>query len=226
MRKLILALAMLSLPPTVSAQVEVQVGLPSAALGIEQPSFPRMVAVAGHPVYYASSGNSNYFFYDGMYWVYRQDNWYASSWYDGPWTRVAPVGVPSLLLCVPVRFYRHPPAYFRGWSQDAPPRWDEHWGREWIRERAGWGDRDRGITPPAAPLPVYQRQYAGNRYPHPELQQALQKQNYHHQPGDPAVRKAYAAQGPHHGLPPSRQSSLPSPRAERGMANPHDDETR
>ena len=44
----------------------------------------------GYPVYYAPRINSNYFFYDGMYWVYQRDNWYASSWYNGPWGLVAP----------------------------------------------------------------------------------------------------------------------------------------
>ena len=85
----------------------------------------------------------------------------------------------------------------------------------------GLGGWDRIPVPRAAPLPVYQRQYSGNRYPHRELQQALQGQNYRHQPVDPAVKSAYEAQGQHHGLPPSRQSTLPSPHVEPGMAYPH-----
>ena len=41
--------------------------------------------VPGYPVYYAPGLVSNYFFNDGMYWVYQDDNRYASSWHNGPW---------------------------------------------------------------------------------------------------------------------------------------------
>ena len=43
------------------------------------------MAVPGYPVYYAPDIGGNYFFYDGRYWVYQDDNWYSSSWYNGPW---------------------------------------------------------------------------------------------------------------------------------------------
>jgi hypothetical protein len=154
------------------------------------PAYPRLVAVPGYPVYYAPQIRANYFFYDGLYWVYRGDNWYASSWYNGPWWRVEPYAVPVYILRVPVRYYRQPPAYFRGWRPDAPPRWSSHWGREWEQKRRGWDTWDRRATPPPAPLPAYQRLYSGDRYPSQiEQQHSLQQQRYPYQPRDPLVRQ-------------------------------------
>ena len=72
------------------AQVSVGVWLPGVSIGINLPVYPQLVAVPGYPVYYAPQLNSNYFFYDGMYWIYQSDNWYASSWYNGPWGLIGP----------------------------------------------------------------------------------------------------------------------------------------
>lgn len=66
-----------------------------------------LVQVPNYPVYYAPRQRTNYFFYDGMYWVYHDDDWY-----NGPWWRTAPEYVPEYVLRVPVRDYRRPPAYF------------------------------------------------------------------------------------------------------------------
>jgi hypothetical protein len=33
-----------------------------------------------------------------MYWAYERDNWYASSWYNGPWGLVGPEVVPVFVL--------------------------------------------------------------------------------------------------------------------------------
>ena len=177
-----------------TAQVSVDIGLPGINIGINQPVYPDLVPVPGYPVYYAPQADSNYFFYDGMYWVYQQDNWYASSLYNGPWGLVAPEEVPLFILRVPVRYYRQPPAYFRGWVSDAPPRWGEHWGNEWEQRRNGWDHWDRSAVLAPAPLPTYQRQYSGNRYPRAEQQQSLQNQNYRYQPKDAVVQQRYQAQ--------------------------------
>jgi hypothetical protein len=196
MRHLVIVSMLLMSPPSFAvAQVSVQIGLPGVSVGINQPVYPELVPVPGYPVYYAPRGDSNYFFYDGMYWVYQGDDWYVSSWYNGPWARVAPQSVPVFILRVPVRYYRHPPAYFQGWRPDAPPRWGEHWGNDWERQRGGWDRWDRAAAPRPAPLPTYQRQYAGDRYPQPELQPALHGKNYHYVPRSAAVRQAYQAQG-------------------------------
>lgn len=138
--------------------------------------------------------SANLFFYNGMYWVYQQDNWYASSRYNGPWWAVGPEVVPVFVLRVPVRYYRQPPPYFRGWRADAPPRWGEHWGHEWEQRRSGWDQWNRSAAPRPAPLPKYQQQYSGKRYPGPEQLTELHSKNYRHQPQDPVVQQHYQAQ--------------------------------
>jgi hypothetical protein len=177
------------------AQVSVGIGFPGVSIGINLPAYPQLVRVPGYPVYYAPSMSSNYFFYDGMYWVYEGDNWYASSWYNGPWSIVAPAVVPAYVLRVPVRYYRRPPPYFGGWRPDAPPRWGEHWGNDWEQRRVGWDRWNRKAAPPPAPLPYYQKQYSGNRYPRAEQQPVLQGQHYRYQPRDAAVQQQYQQQG-------------------------------
>ena len=180
--------------PAPAPQVGVGFGLPGVSIGINLPLYPELVPVPGYPVYYAPQVDSNYFFYDGMYWVYQRDNWYASSWYNGPWGLIGPEAVPLFVLRVPVRYYRQPPAYFRGWSSDAPPRWGEHWGNSWTQSHRGWDSWNRNAVPAPAPLPTYQRQYSGSRYPAAAQQQALQSQNYRYQPHDPVVRQHYQTQ--------------------------------
>lgn len=181
-------------PAPAEVSIGIGIGLPNLSIGINLPLFPELVPVPGYPVYYAPRVETNYFFYDGMYWVYQDDNWYASYWYNGPWSFVEPAVVPLYVLRIPVRYYRHPPPYFRGWRADAPPRWGEHWGREWEQHRRGWDNWKRGSGPKRAPLPVYQRQYKGDRYPPVERQQTLRNQNYRYQPRDKAVRQHYQQQ--------------------------------
>ncbi len=173
------------------ASVSVSIGLPNVSIGINLPLFPELVPLPGYPVYYAPRVDANYFFYDGMYWVYQDDNWYASSWYNGPWGFVDPEVVPLYILRIPVRYYRQPPVYFRGWPSNAPPRWNQHWGRDWEQRREGWDRWKRGSAPPRAPLPVYQRQYSGDRYPRVEHQHTLRSQRYRYQPRDRAVRQYF-----------------------------------
>jgi len=177
------------------AQVSVAIGLPNVSIGSNLPTYPNLVPVPGYPVYYAPQVDSNYFFYDGMYWIYHRDNWYTSSWYNGPWGLVGPEAVPVFVLRVPVRYYRRPPTYFRGWSSDAPPRWGEHWGRGWEQNRRGWDEWNRASVPSPAPLPVYQRQYSGAGYPRADQQQVIQTQNYRYQPRDTIAQQRYQSQG-------------------------------
>jgi hypothetical protein len=193
---LIVLLVLLCSVSSAVAQVSVGIGLPSVSIGINLPSFPALVVVPGYPVYYAPRLDANLFFYDGVYWLYQQDNWYASTWYNGPWGLVAPEIVPAFVLRIPVRYYRHPPASWAGWRSDAPPRWGEHWGHEWNQRRSGWDQWDRRSAQRPAPLPVYQRQYSGKRYPVVEQQQVLRSQKYRYQPHDPVVRAHYQQHGP------------------------------
>ena len=197
MRYLIIALSMLLCPAiSVHAQISVDVGLPGINIGINVPASPELAPMPGYPVYYAPRANSNYFFYDGLYWVYQEDNWYASSWYNGPWQLVGPEDVPLAVLRIPVRYYREPPVYFRGWRDDAPPHWGEHWGRDWEARRSGWDQWDHRSAPPAAPLPDYQRQYSGDRYPRAaEQQHAIRSENYRYLPREAVTRQHYHQQG-------------------------------
>ncbi len=183
--RLIVLLTLLCLTTSAAAQV-------SVSININVPVYPELVVVPGYPVYYAPQLRMNYFFYDGMYWVYDGENWYSSFWYNGPWRLIVPVAVPVFILRIPVRYYQVPPPYFRAWKPDAPPRWGERWGREWEQRRSGWDRWDRRSAPAPAPLPAYQRNYSGDRYPRSEQQQrALLQQNYRHQPRDPVVREYY-----------------------------------
>jgi hypothetical protein len=200
-------LSWMLLVPAISApaQVSISIGLPHMSIGINVPTVPDLVQVPDSPAYYAPGMDANYFFYDGMYWVFKDDNWYASSWYNGPWSPVHPEAVPAFVLRIPVAYYRRPPAYFRGWQRDVPPRWGEHWGQDWARRREGWDRWDRRAVPQPAPLPTYQRDFRGKQYPTPERQPQVHAENYRHQPQEPVVRDHYAAQaehskgGPHEG---------------------------
>ncbi|MHB1213788.1 MAG: hypothetical protein ACYCY9_02270 [Thiobacillus sp.] len=192
-RNALILMGVLMTPLAHSAtQVSIGIGFPNVSIGINIPAYPQLVAVPGYPVYYAPRMQANYFFYDGLYWVFQGDNWYASSWYNGPWWFVEPYAVPVYVLRVPVRYYRSPPSYFRAWRSDAPPRWGNHWGPEWEQHRSGWDRWDRRAAPAPAPLPTYQRQYSGDRYPRQVAQQReLQQERYRYRPRDPIVRKQY-----------------------------------
>jgi hypothetical protein len=202
-------------------------GAPAGAqvsIGINLALYPDLVPVPGYPVYYAPQVDSNLFFYDGLYWVYAQDGWYTSSWYNGPWDMVPPELVPVFVLRVPVRYYQRPPPYFRDWSSEGPPRWGEHWGRDWEQRRGGWDHWDRASAPALAPLPTYQRQYSGDRYPRVDQQLALRNQNYHYQPRETVVRQQYQ-QPPGQAAPAQRRAqaerdrrSTPPPDIHRGNA--------
>jgi hypothetical protein len=192
-RLILVSMLLCSVGPA-TGQMSVAIGFPAVSIGINVPLYPDLAPVPGYPVYYAPGLNSNYFYYDGMYWVYQNDNWYASSWYNGPWGLVAPEDVPVYILRIPVGYYRQPPLFFVGWQADAPPRWGEHWGGDWEHRRAGWERWDHNSTPAPAPLPVYQRQYSGDRYPRVEQQHALRIQNDRYQPRDPEVRRQFEAQ--------------------------------
>lgn len=203
--------------PMATAQMSIGIEVPGASIGVNLPLFPDLVRVPGYPVYYAPRLDANFFFYDGMYWVYQGDDWYTSSWYSGPWARVTPVAVPLYVLRVPVRYYRNPPPYFRGWRPEAPPRWGQHWGNEWEQQRSGWDRWNRKSAPAPAPLPVYQRRYAGDRYPQAEQQPALRSRSYHYQPRDAMVRQHYQEQRPQAAPPPERAQQRPPPERSRGQ---------
>ncbi|MDE2463642.1 MAG: hypothetical protein KGO02_08020 [Alphaproteobacteria bacterium] len=195
MRYVILAIAII-LSPLLSSQAHAQsqfsisIGNRGVSIGFAMSTYPTMVRIPGYPVYYDPRVDTNYFFYDGLYWVYQDGNWYSSTWYNGPWNMIPPAYVPFFILRIPVRYYRRPPAYFRGWRSDEPPRWGEHWGHDWERQRSGWDNWNRRYVPAAAPLPTYQRNYTGARYPRQlERQRTIESRNYRYQPRDAVSRQ-------------------------------------
>jgi hypothetical protein len=218
MRNLFIVLSMLFLQvSTTHAEVSVGIGIsvPGVSIGINMPAYPRLVPVQGYPVYYDPYVNMNYFFYDGLYWVFQGDDWYVSSWYNGPWQIVAREYVPVYVLRIPVRYYRRPPPYFRGWQGDAPPLWGDRGGRDWEQHRKGWDQWDHRSAPPPAPLPSYQRKYSGERYPQgPNQQQSIQSKKYRYQPREPMTQQYFQQQRPQ----PRKQSrEWENKREERGQ---------
>ena len=186
---LLVCLAALALPASAQEYYDIDVDLPA---------YPEMQPVEDLPVYYAPGVDSNYFFYDGLYWDYYNDGWYSSAWYNGPWTVVDPVYVPTYLLWVPVRYYHRPPAYFRGWAANRPPRWAAHWGPRW-QEGHNRIYAGRPARVERAPLPQYQRQYTRANYPRaPQQQSQIHGQNYAYQPRENVVRQQYRARGDDH----------------------------
>ena len=202
---------LLTLATSATAGVSIGIGLPNVSIGINLPLFPELTLVPGYPVYYAPQVDGNYFFYDGVYWVYQDDNWYSSSWYNGPWLFVQPDYVPLFILRVPVSYYRQPPIYFSSWQSNAPPRWGQHWGRDWEHRRGGWDRWKRSSVPAPAPLPVYQRQYSGDRYPHVEQQHKLRTQQYRYQPREKIVREHLKAQKEHKATAPTQRGKHEAP---------------
>ena len=122
--------------------------------------------------------------------------------------------MPLYVLRVPVRYYRRPPCTSaRGsWMRR---RVGASTGEEGGRPPSRWDQWNRAAVPAPAPLPVYQRQYTGNRYPQADQQFALQNQNYRYQPRDAVVRQQY--QGASAKRPfgePGAQVATPSPRGQ------------
>ena len=203
------------LASSASAQVSFGFSTPGVSIGVNLGSYPNLVRIPGYPVYYAPSLNTNYFFYDGMYWVFDGDNWYASTWYNGPWGVVPPDEVPVFLLRVPVRYYVAAPVYFRSWAVSGHPRWGEHWGRRWEERHRNWDRWNRSSVPSPAPLPTYQRQYVGNRYPGFEEQLALESRNYRYRPQDRVVQQAFTERARTPQAAPQAQPALPQARIQQ-----------
>jgi hypothetical protein len=210
-----------------AAQVSVGIGIamPGVNIGINFPAYPSFSQISGYPVYYAPRVNANLFFYDGLYWVFAQDQWYASQWYNGPWNMVPPRRMPNYLLQVPVRYYRQPPQYFHGYDRKAPPHWNERWGHEWEQQRSDWNHYDRSVAPAPAPLPTYQRNYTKDRYPPPTQQEPLHQQHYSYQPRDEEVRQILNEQrsrqkgDAHQSQPQSEHGSQPGNSQGKGSDN-------
>ena len=164
-------------------------------IDVDVPQYPEMQPVPDSPVYYAPGVDSNYFFYDGLYWDYYGDRWYASPWYNGPWSWVDPVYVPTYVLWVPISYYRKPHHHWASWRRDRPPRWGDHWGRDWqARHNDIYRGRSGGTA--RAPLPDYQRGYNRANYPRQATQQnTLHSQHYAYRPQENVGQRYYDQRG-------------------------------
>jgi hypothetical protein len=190
--------------------------VPSSDIGMDVASYPQLDQVPGYPVYYAPSVNGNYFFYDGMFWIFQRDNWYASTWYNGPWGRVAPDFVPLFILRVPVHYYHEPPSFFRGWAANDPPQWGNHYGHGWEEHHGGWNQWNHQAVPAPAPLPTYQRQFAGGKYPPLAQQHELRAKEYHYQPKDAQAERVFHAQTAPKAMSPRPQPGTPQQNEGKG----------
>ena len=189
MRPALLALALLLTPAAAFSQVQINIDRGGVSIGVNVASYPTLRRIPNYPVYYAPGiRGANYFFYDGLYWVFEDGEWHSSDWYNGPWHRVDRFDVPVSLLRVPVRYYRSPPTYFRGYRADAPPRWNEQWGSSWAERRGGW---ERGSLPAPAPLPLYQRDFPVSRYPTLDDQAVILTERYRYQPREVVAQRVY-----------------------------------
>lgn len=189
-----LMLACVLVAPLASAQVVMGFEAHGGRINLSIGAYPEFVPIPGYPVYYAPDLGRNYFFYDGLYWVYHHDRWYSSDWYDGPWDVVDPFDVPLFVLRIPVRYYADPPAYFGGWDADRAPHWHEYFGRDWAEAHRGWERFDRNRLPPRAPLPDYQRRFSGDRYPSGAERAGLRGEHYRYEPREPASRNFFERQ--------------------------------
>ena len=208
LKPVLLALGLL-ISPLSQADFQMGISMPGVSLGINLPTYPYLVPIPGYPVYFAPQLQANFFFYDGLYWVYQYDTWYSSNWYNGPWWPVSPDQVPLYILRVPVQYYMRPPPYFIGWQPYDPPHWGEHWGREWEMQRRGWNRWDRRSTPAPAPLPTYQQQYPKDRYPQPWQQQQLQQQHYRYRPHDNGIQHERQPNAPRQPNVQRQQNAMP-----------------
>ena len=195
--------------------------LPAAAqeyydIDVDLPQYPEMLPVPDSPVYYAPSVDSNYFYYDGQYWDYFNDRWYASPWYNGPWAYVDPVYVPTYVLWVPIRYYHKHPAHWHGWNVNGPPKWGQHWGNDWqARHNEYYRGSPRNSA--RAPLPEYQRTYTRANYPRAVPQQSmLHSQHYTYRPQERIVQQHYTQRGITQGQ--AVQQRAPANPASRGEA--------
>jgi hypothetical protein len=135
----LLALIALAFASPANAQVHVDIG-------IHLPAPPPLVVVPGvASVQYAPAAPANVFFYGNQYWVFANGGWHVSRRHEGPWILVAPQFVPRPVLLVPVRYYHEPPGHWKQWQRQAPPHWEQEWGRGWAEKRAWKGHGpDRG----------------------------------------------------------------------------------
>jgi hypothetical protein len=188
MRHLILATSIATsmlLYAAVPAHAQVSVGIQShgVSIGFNVSAYPRMVAIPGYPVYYDPRMSSNYFFYDGLYWVVpgqqlvfeRLVRW--------------PVGPDRAAVCARVRaarsgsLLRPAASLFCRLERGCCPALGEYWGNDWQQQRSGWDSLGSSIRLSSRAVAGLSAQYSGSRYPRAVDQQySIQATNYRYHP--------------------------------------------
>ncbi len=149
MRRLALAgLLVATVAGPAHAQVQARIDVGGIDIGIHLGGPPALTVIPGAPVYYAPQAPENIFFYAHQYWAFAGAGWYVAPTWNGPWAVVEPVYVPAPILQIPVAYYHVPPGHWKEWRREAPPRWEEHYGREWHEEphERGWREREEHWT--------------------------------------------------------------------------------
>lgn len=101
MRKLLIA-TLLAFPLTASAQISVEIGLPSIHFSVPPP-----VVVVSPGIQVVVDQPEEIFLVNGYYWCRRDDYWYRSVDYRGNWVYVEHTHVPRTLYVLPKGKYKH-----------------------------------------------------------------------------------------------------------------------
>jgi len=129
------------------AGVNINIGTPDLNIRIGPPppvviqAPPPMAVIPGTYVYIAPNVGVDILFYHGHWYRPHEGRWFSSPSYNGPWTYVAPAGVPRPILELPPGYRRLPPGrripfdHVKGnWE-----KWEreKHWhqDKDW---RGGW----------------------------------------------------------------------------------------
>jgi hypothetical protein len=124
MRRMMTVAALLALSLSARAadvHVGINIGVPPPPPPIVVETPPPLVVVPRTPVYYAPDVPYNFFYYEGLYYVFHDGYWFSATTSRGPWAYVR--HVPRPVLAVPVRYYKVPPGHAK---RHGPPPWAGH----------------------------------------------------------------------------------------------------
>lgn len=98
---------------------------------------PQLLVIPGTYVYWYDAGDSDVFFYAGLWWRYWEGNWYRASHYHGNWVMVEIKTVPLVIIKLPTnwkgRMHRAPRVSY----YEARDNW-QSWENSRYWEKRGW----------------------------------------------------------------------------------------
>src|SRR5437764_13812028 len=86
--------------------IGINIGVPPPPPPIVVETPPPLVVVPRTPVYYAPGVPYNFFYYDGLYYVFHAGYWFSATTSRGPWVYAR--RVPRPVRAVPVRYHTVP----------------------------------------------------------------------------------------------------------------------